>query len=166
MGQGVLQLLSALSEKERLLEEMLKVLEDERRCILTRDLAGLDEQVEKKIELFESLEGLGSHCREIVDEMSADLDLAEEKTLSPVIARLADPQREQLQGVQRSLLERGALLEGMLASNADLLQGALQTVNRSLDFFGQLFKNDSNTYGNAGKMLGAKNSPRIIRREA
>ncbi|MBJ6724825.1 flagellar protein FlgN [Geomesophilobacter sediminis] len=161
----VLDLLTTLSEKERLLEEMLAVLEAERNCILTRDLDGLDEQVEKKIALFASLEELGEQARGLVFEMAADLQIPDAKSLSPVIARLDEPQRESLQGVQRVLLDRGAVVQKMLTANADLLNGALQTVTQSLNFFANIF-NPGNTYGNAGKIVGSGARPAMISRGA
>jgi hypothetical protein len=108
----------------------------------------------------------GARCRELVREVALELELPDAASISPLLARLAEPQREALQGVQRGLLERGATLERRLASNADLLQGVLQTATRSLEFFGRLF-NKSSTYGYAGQMMGgAVNRPRIICREA
>jgi hypothetical protein len=79
---------------------------------------------------------------------------------------VAEPEKESLLCWQRRVLDLGGQLEKKLASNADLLQGALQTVTGTLDFFARIF-NNSNTYGYGGSLVGSGGAqPRILCREA
>jgi flagellar biosynthesis/type III secretory pathway chaperone len=165
MARRVPELLTALTETGRFLDEMSPILAEEKRCIMVLDHEGLELQVQKKIELFDLIYDANARCQELVREMAVELELPEADCISPLLTRLAEPHREALQAVQSGLLERGATLQRMLVSNADLLQGAMQTNARSLEFFGRVF-NDSKTYGYAGQMTGKATAPRIISKEA
>jgi flagellar biosynthesis/type III secretory pathway chaperone len=166
MAQRVPELLTALTETGRFMEEIYPILDEEKRCIIGLDHQGLELQVQKKTELFELIYDANARCRKLVREMAVELELPEADTISPLLPLLAEPQREALQAVQRELLERGARLQMMHASNADLLQGALQTNTRCLQFFSRIL-NNSSTYGCAGQMSGkAAARPRIISKEA
>lgn len=165
MAQRVLELQQVLSHQGVLVDELLEVLEEERRCLADRDLDGLELQVERKGELFSRIEEAGEHLRALVQGVGAELDLAQADSLSLILPKLEPNQRESLKGIQQKLLTRGAQLKKMLTLNADLLEGSLQTVTGSLDFFRRIFSN-SDTYGNAGRMVGGGTRSCIIRREA
>lgn len=166
MAQHAQELAAALSDQGALLEEMLLVLDEERGCVLGRDLEGLEQRVLRKKELFLALEAEGTRCARVIQAMALEVELPEAQSLTPVLDRVDEPHRESLRGSQRRVLELGALLEKRLAANADLLQGALQTVTGTLDFFSRLF-NNSNTYGYGGNLVGSGAAqPRIICREA
>lgn len=166
MTQHARELVEALSDQEALLERMLLVLDEERRCILGRDLERLEQQVLQKKELFLALEEEGVRCAKLVQAMALELELPEAQSLTPVLEKVADPEKGTIISWQRRVLELGSQLEKRLALNADLLQGALQTVTGTLDFFARIF-NNSNTYGYGGNLVGSGGAqPRIICREA
>lgn len=165
MGHGTCDLIEALTRKEGAMEELVQLLAEEQRSIIELDLASLEIQVDKKKEAFARLERAASHCRQLMTQLAAELGLPEADRLSLLIPKVAPPQREELRGLQGKLLGLGNLLERVEADNGSLLQGALVTVNRSLEFFGRAF-NRSTTYGEAGQMLGGGPRASIVCREA
>lgn len=164
MASSVSELISALSEKRRLMEELLHHLKEEQRCIVECDLTNLEIGVAKKKELFVQLETSSNLSRQLVKQMALELNVPEACSLSPLLPKVAAPHREILQGLQRGLLDLGTALDRLLVSNGGLLQGALRTVTRSLEFFGCMFSR-STTYGEAGKMVGGAANARIICKE-
>lgn len=165
MADQVSRLIALLSEKESALQELLHLLEEEQSCLVQQDMEMLQSQAEKKQELYGRLTNSTLLCRQLIDQLAGELGVVGAHNLSPLLPGLPQPQRETLQGLQSRLLELGNGLDRLSALNGQLLQGALLTVNRSLDFFGRIF-NRSTTYGGAGQMVAGANSSRLLRREA
>lgn len=158
------QLITLLSEKRDLLEEVLPFLEEEHRCIMEMDMARLTAIMEQKTEILQRLQETGKRCRILLNQLAAELGSPELKSLTPLLPKLEASQQEVLRALQGEILESGASFERLLNSNGDLLGGALLTVNRSLEFFGRLL-NRSTTYGDAGRMVGGANRARMVCRE-
>lgn len=165
MEDGVSRLIELLSEEEGTLQELLHLLEEERNTLLQHDMAKLENLAERKQRFYDRIEASSRLGRQLIDRLASEVGVAGALTLSPVLKRLPQPERETLQGLQGRLRELGIGLERLSSQNGQLLQGALLTVNRSLAFFGRLL-NRSTTYGGAGRMVAAAVSPRLLRREA
>jgi flagellar biosynthesis/type III secretory pathway chaperone len=165
MAKSIEQLIEALGQKEVVLAELLRLMEEERRCIVELDMASLELQVEKKKEALARLQQCATLAKRLMAELASELELPKAERLSALLPKLVSSQREELQELQRRLLEQGALVQSVEATNKSLLEGALGTVNRSLEFFGRLFSR-SNTYGEGGRMVGGGCPPRLLRREA
>ena len=165
MEDRVSRLISLLSEKESALQELLQLLEEERNCLLQHDMEKLQSQAKKKLELYDRLTGSARLCRQLIDQLGAELGVAGAHNLSPLLQRLPQPQRETLQGLQRRLLVLGSAMLQLSSLNGHLIKGALLTVTRSLEFFGRIF-NRGNTYGASGRLVGGASGPRLLRREA
>lgn len=161
MVETLLQLITLLSEKREILEKVLPLLEQENRCIVALDLDGLGEVLELKGGLLDRLQETSERSRLVLKQLACELGVPEAESVSPLLAKLEPPQRELLRGLQGALLESGAAFERLLGMNGELLQGALGTVNRSLDFFGRLFNRNA-TYGGAGKFVTGAPRPRIV----
>lgn len=164
MGKAVDELLTALTDKEEILEALLHLLEEERASVVQLDLTELDRQGERKGDLYARLERSSAHCRALMARLAADTG-GDAGRLSALVAAVGEGEREELERVRQRLLELGGRLQELSQSNRALLEGALATVNRSLEFFGRMF-NRSNTYGEAGRMVGGAPRPRIFCREA
>ena len=165
MADEVSRLIALLSEKEGALQELLGLLEEERSCLVQMDMEKLQSQTEKLQALYDRLAGSSRLCRQLIDQLAAQLGVAGAHNLSPLLPGVPQPQRETLQGLQARLLDLGRGLEKLSAANGQLLQNALSTVNRSLEFFGRMF-NRSTTYGGAGRMVSGSSGPKLLRREA
>jgi flagellar biosynthesis/type III secretory pathway chaperone len=164
MANSTDRLIEALIQKEVALAELLQVMEQEQRSIMEVNLGNLEVQVERKKEAFARLQQSTALCRQLMTQLAGELELPGAERLSQLLPKLAAPQREELQRLQGHLLEMGEVLKRAESTNKSLLEGALITVNRTLDFFGRIFSR-SNTYGEAGRMVGAGCSPRLLRRE-
>ncbi len=164
MASSIPELIEVLSEKGSMMEELLRILEEEHRSIVRMDMANLEAQAGKTTELFVRLETSGNISRQLMRQLAAELGLSEAASLSLLLPMVAPPHRETLAELQRKLLETGATLDRLMAFNGELLHGALRTVNHSLEFFGHIL-NRSTTYGQAGRMLGGAPQARIICKE-
>ena len=164
MANDVDLLIGELVRKEGALAELIRICADERRCIVQRDLAGLEVQEERKREALAALQERTAACRKLMARAAVEFELAESATLSQLIAK-APPQREELERLQGRLLDLGGELKQSESHNESLLKGALSTVNRSLEFFGRLLS-QSTTYGESGRMVGGACRTRLLRREA
>ena len=165
MADEVSRLIALLSEKEDALQELLGLLEEERSCLVQMDLERLQSQAERKQELYDRLTGSARLCRQLIDRIAGEQGVPGAHTLSPLLPGLPQPQRETLLGLQERLLGLGRGMDKLSSLNAQLLQTALLTVNRSLEFFGRIF-NRSTTYGGAGRMVAGSSGPKLLRREA
>jgi flagellar biosynthesis/type III secretory pathway chaperone len=165
MAEGIARLIELLTEKEGALQELLHLLEEEQACLVQLDMAKLQSQAERKQELYDRLTRSARLCRQLIDQLAGELGVAGAHNLSPLLPAMPLPQRETLQGLQQRLLDLGKGLEKLSSLNGHLLQGALGTVNRSLEFFGRMF-NRSTTYGGAGQMVAVAPAARLLRREA
>jgi flagellar biosynthesis/type III secretory pathway chaperone len=164
MANSTHQLIEALIQKEGALAELLQVMEGEQRCIMEVNLENLEVQVEKKREALARLQQTAALSRQLMAQVAAELELPGAGKLSELLPKVAAPQREELERLQGRLLEMGDILKRAESTNRSLLEGALLTVNRTLDFFGRIFSR-SNTYGEAGRMVGGACAPKLVRRE-
>lgn len=165
MANGTDRLAEALLRQEGALTELLQVMQEEQLSIKEVNLEGIETQVERKREALVRLQEAALVARERMGEVAVELGLPAVEKLSQLLPKLPQPQREELQRLQGRLLALGDLLKQAETTNRSLLEGALLTVNRTLDFFGRIFSR-SNTYGEGGRMVGAGCSPRLLRREA
>lgn len=164
MGNTVAELITVLSEKEAIMNELIGLLKQEQRSIVDIDLPGMELADEKKRAMLVKLEDSNNRFRQILKDAAAELDVAEAANLTCLLPRIGSSQRSALQGLQARLLELGANLDRTLLFNRELLQGSLRTVNRSLDFFQGLFRR-STTYGHAGGMVSSSASARLVCKE-
>ena len=159
-----LELITLLSEQKNLLVRLIPFLEEERRCIVELNMDKLSVVMDGKTEVFGQLQATSKRCRGLVAKLAVELGDAEAKSLSPLLPKIKQPERETLKDLQRELLESAAVFERLSKSNGDLLGRALLTVNRSLAFFGRLLNNGT-TYSGMGRMVGGTPVPRLLHRE-
>lgn len=164
MTNSISELITVLSGKRGTMEELLLLLEEEQRCIVELDMQNLDAQVEKIKRMLVELETSNNLCRQLVKQAAVEFDLPEAASLSPLLPKVESSQRDILKGLQNRLLELGSALDRLLAFNAELLQGSLRTVTRSLEFFGNMFSR-SKTYGEAGCMVKGTSDVRLVCKE-
>jgi flagellar biosynthesis/type III secretory pathway chaperone len=165
MEERVSRLITLLSEKESALQELLQLLEEERISLLHHDMNKLQSQAKRKLELYGQLTSSARLCRQLIDQLATDAGVAGVGSLSPLLPFLPEAERETLQGLQARLLEQGSAMLKRSAFNGHLIQGALLTVTRSLEFFGRILSR-SNTYGASGRLVKGASAPRLLRREA
>jgi flagellar biosynthesis/type III secretory pathway chaperone len=158
------QLIEALTVKQGVLAELLQAMEAEQRSIMEANVELLDAEVERKNEALARLQQSAALSRQLMAQLAAELGLPAAGTLSELLPKVQPPAKEELQALQGKLLAMGDLLKQAESTNRSLLDGALLTVNRTLDFFSRVFSR-TNTYGEAGRMVGGGASPRLIRRE-
>ena len=164
MGDSVAALITVLSEKEGIMNELIRLLKEEQRSIVDIDLAAMELADEKKRVLLVRLEDSNNRLRETLKDAAEELNLSEAPTLSCLLPKVFSSQRSTLQGLQSRLLELGGNLDRALLFNRELLQGSLRIVNRSLDFFQGLFRR-STTYGQAGGMVTSSADVRLVCKE-
>jgi flagellar biosynthesis/type III secretory pathway chaperone len=162
MADQVSRLISLLAEQEGVLQELLVALEEEQRSLVRQDLEQLQGQVENKQGLYERMALCSRRTRQLVEQLATETGGVGARNLSGLLPKLPQPQREALQETQRRMLELSARVEKLTAFNGQLLQNALTTVNRSLEFFSRIF-NRGATYGGSGRIVNGSTTSRLVR---
>lgn len=164
MATHTAELISALAEKENLTGSLLQLLEEERKSIVAMDMTVLEQVDDQKRQLLVQLENANNRFRQIMRQLAGELNVPEGATLSSLLPKMDSAPRSDVTRLQAKILEQGASLETALAFNGELLQGSLRMINRSLDFFGRMFKR-TNTYGQAGSMVTSPADMRLVCKE-
>lgn len=165
MDRSIEELVAALSEKGELLIKLQGLLQEEQRCLTSLDLAGLEENQQQVLGAMERLERLSGKCKGMIGALAAKFGLAGELSLSPIIARLAQPEQKALREAQTAVSAGSKDLGRALALNRGLLEDSLNVVGRSVTFFNRLF-NPGDTYGVAGSIVASRGGSRFVCKEA
>ncbi|MCM0081166.1 flagellar protein FlgN [Geomonas sp. Red32] len=164
MRVSIAELVAALGEKGSLMRELKRLLQVEQSCLVTLDLAKLEENQQQIQGAMEKLSGLSERCRGMIAALSAELGLSGGAALSPIIARLPAEEQASLREAQRTVAADSRELGGALALNRGLLEDSLTFVNQSVGFFNRLF-NPGDTYGMAGSLVSRRGGSRFVCKE-
>lgn len=164
MKPSIKTLLAVLSEKGALLEELKVLLQQEQFCLTSLDLPGLEQNQQEMHAAMERMARLSEQCKALIASIGAELGLAGNETLSPLIAHLAPPEQEALKKAQAGIAADSQALGGFLALNRGLLEDSLKVVDRSVSFFNRLF-NPGDTYGVAGSIVASRGGSRFVCKE-
>lgn len=158
------ELVASLKAKQGELEQLLELTQQEQRCIIDIDLAGLEGIDARKRELLLSMSRTNSTCRQLLKKASQELNVEQADTLSLLIPKVAHPLRDTLKGLQAALVEVGDSLNRALEFNKVLLVGSLEHVHSSINFLRSFFTTPA-TYGQAGGMVRNSEEVRLVCKE-
>lgn len=164
MSARIEHLKNCLSGKEALLEQLLLILEDEQSCITGHDVDGVESTCQRKLRLFDLLDGKTRECRLALQYAADELKISSEPRLSLIISALETPASDNLMRMQQRILQLGDAVDRSNRQNRDLLYGSLKAVISSLEYFsGNQLK--SSTYGNTGRMTPGTTGGRLLHGE-
>lgn len=161
MTASLENLIEILSEKERLMERLARLLEEERRHIVAMDTTAMDQDRLEKSHLISQLEQCNQDCREALLHSASQVGLKDDATLSALIGVVGTPQRTALIRLRGKLQDLNEVLRRGNAFNQELLYEALGMINRSIEFFNSCF-GTANTYGYGGQMQAAIAGGRLV----
>lgn len=164
MTSCMTDLVASLNIKRRELEELLDLTQQEQRCIIDIDLAGLETLDNRKRELLLSMERTSAEFRNLLKKASQEFQAGQPDTLSSLLPKVAPPLRATLKGLQARLIELGEALNKTLEFNKVLLNGSLEHVHSSINFLRSFFTTSS-TYGQAGGMIKRSEEVRLVCKE-
>lgn len=164
MKQNITELISKLAEKGTLLQEMRGLLQREQTCLASLDLVSLEENQQAIACTMDRMAQLTDACKAMIAAVGSELGLSGNVTLSPIIARMAQPEQGALREVQTRITADSLALGGALALNRTLLEDSLRMVERSVNFFNRLFS-PGDTYGLAGSIVSRRGSSRFVCKE-
>ena len=164
MKRDIAELIAALAEKGELLGQMRRLMEQEQACLVALDLVRLEENQQEIACTMERMARLTEACRAKIAAMGAELGLPAQATLSPIIARMGQPEQGALREAQARIAADSQALGGALALNRGLLEDSLKVVERSVSFFNRLF-NPGETYGLAGSLVASRGGSRFVCKE-
>lgn len=165
MNRSIEELIATLSEKGELLRNLKALLQEEQVCLISLDLARLEENQQEMTAAMDRMVRLSEACKAMIASLGAELGLPGSPTLSPIIDRLAQPEQNALRAAQAMIAEDADALGGELALNRGLLEDSLKVVDRSVGFFNRLF-NPGDTYGVAGSIVSRRGGSRFVCKEA
>ena len=164
MKQNIAELIATLAEKGRVLQEMRRLLQLEQSCLASLDLVRLEQNQQEIACTMERMAQLSDACRGMIEAIGAEQGLPGNATLTPIISRLAQPERGALEEAQASIAADSRALGGSLVLNRTLLEDSLKMVDRSVSFFNRLF-NPGDTYGLAGSIVARRGGSRFVCKE-
>ncbi|UFS72408.1 flagellar protein FlgN [Geomonas sp. RF6] len=164
MKQQIALLAATLKEEKTVLGEVRSLLEQEQTSLSALDLPAMEESQQALAETLEKLELLSRGCRNQISSLAASLGISEPASLSPVIARLAQPEQGALKKAQDEVITESRALNRALELHRGLLHDSLSMVNYSVNFFNRLF-NPVDTYGNAGSLVARRGGSRFVCKE-
>lgn len=159
------QLVASLSSKRDGMEKLLQLLKEEQQSIINVDLVRLENLDALKRELLGVMERGNAEYRLLLRDAAREMNLEKVENLTPIINKCPPPYSETLGKLQASLLETGDTLNHVLDSNRGLLENSLKHVHENIAFFHSLI-NSNRTYGDAGNMVTANSSARLVCKEA
>jgi len=164
MKQNIAELISRLAEKGNVLQEMRRLLQQEQSCLAALDLAGLERNQQELACSMERMARLSESCGAMIAALGAELGLPGNVTLTPIIDRVAHPEKGALKEAQGRIAADAKALRGDLALNRTLLEDSLKLVDRTVGFFNRLF-NPVDTYGLAGSLVARRGGSRFVCKE-
>lgn len=164
MAHVMTNLMEALHAREATMEEMLRLLAEEREAIISCDTERLHGATTLKLEVAASMKEIDGNCRQFMALEAARLGLADTATLSPIIARSTIRDKAELEELQEILTTLAAEIRRMTEENRRFLGSSLTTINRSLAFFKSRFT-VSETYGGSGQMVERGANSSLLRKE-
>lgn len=164
MKKSVVELIAVLREKRAILKELKDLLQVEQECLVDLDLAALEQNQQEISGAMDRMAQLSRSCRAMISALGTEVGLSGNTTLSPIIARLAQPEQGALREAQADVMADSRALDGALSLNRSLLDDSLKMVDRSATFFNRLF-NPGDTYGMAGSLVARPGGSRFVCKE-
>lgn len=164
MAYGMTNLVDVLHARRASMEEMVRLLSEEREAIISCDTERLHEATSRKLEVAAAMEVLDGNCRQLMTREAERLGLPANATLTPIIARCAADEQADLAALQETLVGLAGEIRRMVDDNRRFLGSSLTTINRSLAFFQSRFT-VSETYGGSGQMVERGANSSLLRRE-
>jgi|GEM_PF-1557363 len=164
MAQGMANLVDVLHARRASMEEMVRLLSEEREAIIGCDTERLHEATTRKLEVAAAMEVLDSNCRQLMAIEAERLGLPANATLTPIIGRCTPAEQAELSALQKKIASLAGEIRQMADENQRFLESSLTTINRSLAFFQSRFT-VSETYGGSGQMVERGASTRLLRKE-
>jgi len=164
MAQGMANLVDVLHARRASMEEMVRLLSEEREAIISCDTERLHEATSRKLEVAAAMEVLDSNCRKLMAIEAERLGLPANATLTPIIGRCTPDEQAELSALQKKIASLAGEIRQMVDENQRFLGSSLTTINRSLAFFQSRFT-VSETYGGSGQMVERGASTRLLRKE-
>ena len=164
MKQSIAELIAALAEKGALLQQMKRLLQREQDCLVALNLAGLEENQQEIASTMERMAQLSATCKSMIAAIGAQQGFPGSETLSPIIARMTQPEQRALREAQARVAADSQALGGALSLNRGLLEDSLKVVERSVSFFNRLF-NPGETYGFGGSLVSRRGGSRFVCKE-
>lgn len=164
MERSIVELIAALCEKGVLIDQLKALLQEEQECMASLDLARMEENQQEIVLGMERLRGLSEKCQCMIGSIGVDLGMPGNSTLSPILEKLGQPERQALKDAQLAVTGNAQALQGALALHRRLIEDSLNLVGRSVNFFNRLF-NPGDTYGVAGSLVSRRGASGFVSKE-
>jgi flagellar biosynthesis/type III secretory pathway chaperone len=151
MPDNMDRLIMLLSEKEQIMEEMVRTLTEEQSRIMEMNPASVEASNRSKEEVTLRLAGVTARCRELMTVVGIERGVEPAGTLTTLIAAASENERQKLLPLQRRLLALGDVLVRQQDLNRKILLRSLGLIRQSLALFTGLL-GFSDTYGAQGRV--------------
>ena len=164
MASSMVELISLLSENEKVLGELAFALSEEQRCIVDLDLGRLTENGVMKEEITARLMKVREECRAVMKQAGSELGLKEISSMSILIAASTTADQRKLHPLQQRLMRLAQALERQHDLNRRMLENSIGLIKSSMALFSRLL-GGCDTYGASGQISSGRSRGSILRQE-
>jgi len=164
MASSMAEIITLLTENEKVLAEFAFALTEEQRCIIDLDLERLSENGGRKEEILARLILVRDKGGALLQQAGGELGLNDIPSLSTLIDAAAAAEQKELRPLQRRLVRLARTLERQHDMNRRMLENSINMIKRSMDLFGRLL-GGCDTYGAQGRINSSGASGSILRQE-
>src|ERR1039457_6211755 len=161
MASSMIELITVLTENEKILAELASALTEEQRCIVDLDLERLAENGGRKDEIAFRLTSVREECRALMQQVGSELGLNEIPSLSALIVAASAAEQVKLRPLQRRLVRLAQTLERQHDMNRMMLENSITMIKRSMALFGRLL-GGGDSYGAQGHIKSGWASGSIL----
>ena len=164
MASSMVELITLLSENEKVLGEMAVALSEEQRCVVDLDLERLTENGDRKEEITARLMIVREECRAVMKQAGCELGLKEISSLSTLIDAASTADQRKLHPLQQRLMRLAQALERQHDLNRRMLENSIGLIKSSMALFSRLI-GGCDTYGARGQISSGRSRGSILRQE-
>ena len=164
MAGNVVELISLLTENEKVLAELSFALTEEQRSVVDMDLVRLGEIGVRKEEITARLLKVRDEFHALLQQAGSERGLKEIPTLSALVDLSVAAEQIKLRPLQRRLERLVQSLERQHSMNRKLMENSIGMIKSSMALFSRLL-GGCDTYGAQGQMNSGRFSGSILRQE-
>lgn len=143
------KLSETLAEQQKVLEELLDLLERETRDLSEVHIDAMTEINNRKEEVGARIQALAAPLRKAIDEAALSLGLPENSSLGELAAKLAAKGNKEILAQQEQLHQVAEKVRQVAVMNQEIAERFAATLNQSLNFLTRIIS-QSNVYGASG----------------
>jgi len=159
----VRELIITLEKEASLFETFLELLEEQQRALVKNDIALLNNVTEQQREKLIETGNLARKRETIISRLTSDGNLADDLTISKLIASVSPGQANMLETIRETILDLNEKIIKTRSQNEMLINRSRENIVKTMELLGR-FKVPKNNYSGEGGLKNAQVNIAVDRR--